>query len=257
MPLSALRPHAIQLALVLGCILAGTPSAQADSDLQKFEAAIPPQAKLGFAEYQSCGLLTGIDKKNEAASFQDAEIAIAKDCKKHLVEADRDLAQTGMSADERAKVIERFSFLALTERRLRAEGKAIPGYEESPETAKFMACDRKMHAAKAVYVSCIDEALRNLIPLSRDTSDVVADAAVGMCSAKRSDVVTSLTCFSISASEANATVSQLDQQLRSSALGKVAAARAAMRQREMQEQAPNAVPSPAQRPGPPKSKQDI
>lgn len=253
MPMSVLHvagcPHIIR-ALVLGCILVAGSSAQAASELQRLDATIPPRAKLGFAMYKSCALLTGIDKRNEGATFRDIEAAITATCRKHLNETDRDLAASGLRAADRAKMIEQYSALSLTERRLRAEGKPIPGYQESPETAKFMVCDRKMRAAKSAYASCVDEALRNLIPLSTDTSDVVADAAIGICSAKRRGLVAGLICFSMDPSKANATVSQLDQQLRSSALGKVAAARAEMRRRQMmQEQVPKATPPIRRQPG--------
>jgi alpha-D-ribose 1-methylphosphonate 5-phosphate C-P lyase len=119
-----------------------------------------------------------------------------------------------------------------------------------------MKCIHKLDAAKVIYTTCVDEALRNLIPLSTDTSDVVADAAIGMCAVKRNEMVTSLTCFAMTYDKADAVVSQLDRQLRSSALGKVAAARAAVRQRElMQQQAPRSVPQ--QQPVAPNSKHDI
>jgi hypothetical protein len=207
-------------------------AAMAQSDLQKFEATIPAQAKFAFAKYQACALTTSIGHKGEP--FREIEAAIAHACKKDITEADRDLARIGISAEQRAKSIERFSYLAMTERQLLYEGKTIPGHQEGPFTAQVMRCDRKMRAAKAVYLACIDEAVKALNPTSTDSSDVVADAAIGMCAAKRSAVVSSLMCFSMRATEANSTVSQLDRQLRSEALGKIAAARAGMRQIERQ-----------------------
>jgi hypothetical protein len=170
------------------------------------------------------------------------------------VDADRDLATAGVIANERARIIEQYGALSLAERRFRYEGKAVPGYERSPETANFLACDRRMRTAKGAYLGCVNEALVNLIPLSTDTSDVVAHAAIGMCSAKRSAVVTALTCFSHSQSQAEDIVSQLDRQLWSVALGKVAATRAEMNRRKMQEQAPKVTPL---RPSAPASKTDI
>src|SRR6476619_3399898 len=98
-----LRP--IHLALV-GCIIFVAGSAQAASELQRLEATIPPRAKLSFASYQSCALITGIDKRNDGANFRDIEAAIAAACKKNLTEADRDLAAAGLNAAERAKFIE-------------------------------------------------------------------------------------------------------------------------------------------------------
>lgn len=214
----------------------------AQSDLQKFQATIPTQAKFAFAKYQACALTTSLD--NKGAPFQQIEAAIARACKKDITEANRDLARVGMPAEQRAKAIERFSYLAMTERRFTYEGKAIPNYQQDPFTAQVMGCDRKMRAAKTIYLACINDAVKALIPSSTDTSDVVADAAIGMCAAKRSAVVTSLMCFSMSATDANATVSQLDRQLRSEALGKVAAARAAMRQRDiMQQRPPKSAPA--------------
>jgi hypothetical protein len=231
------------LAISLGTLAIATNSAIAQSDLQKFEVTIPSQAKFAFAKYQACSLTTSIAHKGEA--FREIEAAIARACKKHITEADRDLTRAGMSAEKRAKVIERYSYLAMTERQLRYEGKVIPGYKESPFTAQVMGCDRKLRAAKIVYLACIDEGLKALLPTSTDSSDVVADAAIGMCAAKRNAVVSSLVCFSMSAKEANSIVAQLDQQLRSAALGKVAAARAALRQRElMHRQPPRATPTP-------------
>jgi hypothetical protein len=218
--------------------------ASAQSEMQKFEATIPAQAKFAFAKYQSCALAAQSD--NKGASFQEMEVVIGRSCEKELAEADRDLGRAGKSAEQRAMVIRRFSFLAMSERRLTYEGKAIPGYQQDPFVAKIMNCDRKMREAKAVYLTCVNEALKILIPVSNDPSDVVADAALGMCSAKRNDMVMSLMCVSMGAARANAAVAQLDLKLRSSALGAVAAARAAMRQRElMQEQIPK-TPQPAQ-----------
>ena len=250
----ALPLRSLRRAVFLASVLLGTATARAESDLQKFMASVPPQVAFEFSMYQTCSVVTPL--KNKGASFREKEIAIANECKKHITQAERDLAQARFPADQRTKIIERFSFLALTERRLRAEGKVIPGYEESPETTETIKCLHKLDAAKAVYSTCVDEALRNLIPLSTDTSDVVADAAIGMCAVKRNEMVTSLTCFSMTYDKADAVVSQLDRQLRSSALGKVAAARAAMRQRElMQQQLPKAAPP--ERPGTPNSKHDI
>jgi len=250
----ALRLRSIQRAVFLSCFLIGTAPAQAESDLQKFVATVPPQVAFEFSMYNTCAIVASLKKKKDAL-FQEKEMAIANECKKYITQAERDLAQARFPADQRAKIIERFSFLASTERRLRAEGKAIPGYQARPETTELMECLHKLDAAKAVYSTCVDEALRNLIPLSTDTSDVVADAALGMCAVKRNEMVTSLTCSSMTYGDANAVVSQFDRQLRSSALGKVAAARAAMRQRElMQQQVPKAAPP--QRSGAPNSKHD-
>lgn len=231
------------LTIIVTATALTTGAASAQSDLQKLEKTIPPQAKFAFAKYQACALTASIDHKGEP--FQAIEAAIARACKSAITEADGDLARLGMTTQQRAKIIEQYSYLALTERRLRYEGKAIPGYQESPFTAQVMGCDRKMRAAKSVYLACINDAVTVLVPASTDASDVVADAAIGMCAAKRSAVVTSLMCFSMSATEANATVSQLDAQLRSEALGKIVAARAAMRQRElMQRQPPKSTPIP-------------
>lgn len=229
--------------VAIACFVCSVSTAHAQSDLQKFEATIPAQAKFAFAKYQSCALTTSIDHKG--APFQEIEVAIARACKVDITEADRDLARAGVSTERRAKMIERYSYLAMTERQLRYEGKAVPGYQESPFTAQVMGCDRKLRAAKTIYLACINEAVKALIPTSTDSSDVVADAAIGMCAAKRSAVVTSMMCFSMGATEANSAVSQLDRQLRSEALGKIAAARAAMHQRDlMQQQPPKAAPPP-------------
>ena len=183
----ALRLRSIQRAVFLSCFLIGTAPAQAESDLQKFVATVPPQVAFEFSMYNTCAIVASLKKKKDA-SFQEKEMAIANECKKYITQAERDLAQARFPADQRAKIIERFSFLASTERRLRAEGKAIPGYQASPETTELMECLHKLDAAKAVYSTCVDEALRNLIPLSTDTSDVVADAALGMCAVKRNEM---------------------------------------------------------------------
>jgi hypothetical protein len=94
----------------------------------------------------------------------------------------------------------------------------------------------------------------NLIPFSNDASDVVADAAIGICSSRRREFLAvgkELTGGNIAGDE-------FDRRLRSSALGKVAAARAEMNRRQMiQKQAPQAEPPPAQQKTKPASERGI
>ena len=101
-----------------------------------------------------------------------------------------------------------------------------------------MACTKKAETAVTAYMSCIDQAVRFLIPSSTDSSDVVADAAMGICQPKRGDLVKSYTCIGNSFNEAENLVSGVDQKIRTRTIGKVAALQAEMHQREMMKQAP-------------------
>jgi hypothetical protein len=190
-----------QLPIWVVLFLVGATSARAESELQKFQSTIPPGLRLATASYEACASVAAIDAKRETATvkFPDVEAKIAKDCDRYF-----SLKNIG------------------------------PCYTASPETKRFLACDTKMRDAKSKYISCVDDAVTYLVPNSLDSSDVVADAAVGLCSAQRADTVDSMACFGVDASKANDAVLELDRKLKSSALGKIAAARAEIARRQRQ-----------------------
>jgi hypothetical protein len=213
-----------KFALVLGCVVLAVASGHADSELQKFEATIPPQAKLGIAKYQACAISTAVDKKKEGALFQVIELAIAKDCKKHIADADRDLAKAGISADERAKIIERFSALALAERRLAFEGKPIPGYRMSPETARMMECTKR-DTYRAID-SCFVEQGRPLVQSSTEQPETIALAVDGACRGAQAKLIRQLMAC-MTATEAQTLVQTYVRSLRLAVISAVVQERSA------------------------------
>jgi hypothetical protein len=230
-----------RVALIASLTFGVVGNADAESALQTFENTIPPKSRLPFAMFTSCALLL----KGKDGTFAQIEASIEKACKRDLEQAERDLATAGFSETRRRDTINQFRSLAANERRLRFEKKPIPGYVMDPFTAKVMECDSKITSLKDVYITCVDEALRNIIPSSNDSSDVVADAAMGICEPSRSEMVTGITplCFS-DRSTAESAVSSLARQLRSSALGKVAALRAELNRRRSMPTPSTVLPVP-------------
>jgi hypothetical protein len=135
-----------------------------------------------FGALASCHLITRSKMKNEneAVTLKEIEDAISKACESReraLVNDPNDsLAKLGMTLEQRRDTVRRYNSLAAAERRLEFEGKPIPGYRLSREAAERVSWERRADAAKSAYISCVDDALQNLIPSSTDASDVVADA---------------------------------------------------------------------------------
>jgi hypothetical protein len=211
-------------------------SANAKTELEKFTATLPATARMGFAEYKACAMIAGGAQKRDGAAIELTEKKIAAECNKDLAKADRELARAGLSREQRVKAIERFSLLAAAERRLNYEGKPVPGEELDPELARVVQCLRRSEIAQGEYANCVNEALQKLIPYSTDPSNVVADAALGMCLAPRGKWRAAVRCSIYDQGKADAVASQWVDTLRSWALGKVAAARASKRQQELIQQ---------------------
>jgi hypothetical protein len=225
-----------QLPICVVLFLVGASYAYGETQLEKFRSAIPPQLSLAISSNDACALIAFYNAKNEAANIQfaDIEAKIAKGCDEHLSWKHITRPKLLLPDTEIAALFSRYKALSQFERRLKFEGKPIPGYVESPETKRFLACDTKMSDAKSKYISCVDDAVIYLVPNSLDSSDVVADAAVGICSAQRAETVDSMACFGVDANRANGAVSELDRKLKSSALGKIAVARAEIARRRRQ-----------------------
>jgi hypothetical protein len=217
-----------QVALIASLSLVVVSNGKAETELQKFESTVPPKAGFWFAVFGSCALTEG-----KGTSFAQIEAEIEKACKKHLEWAERELAAAGFDETKRRTTINQFKSLAANERRLRYEKKAIPGYVMHPLTAEVMECLRTITSLKKAYGECVDQALQDIIPSSNDSSDVIADAAMGICEFRRSEMATTTSlCFSGDQSKAENAVSSFARQLRSSALGKVVALRAEMSRRQ-------------------------
>ena len=251
--------RAILLVAGLCSVILSPPSAQADSELQKFLSGLPwhPGARQGigsetdkpgypgamyFSSLSACHLITRIKvtSANKGATLKEIEDAIFEKCERDERKVVDELAKLGMPPKLSRHTVSRYNSLAATERRLLFEGKPIPGYRQGNEDAKLSDWYRRADAAKSAYVSCIEDALRNLIPTSTDPSDIVADAAIGICSSKRNELATVAREIISSSEKTEASLNALDRQLRSTAIGRVTAARAEIhRRQQLQQQTPN------------------
>jgi len=178
--------------LWVGAGFIGTASAQAQTELQKFKSTLPPGANLAFVNYESCSLLAASNtrqaarERGQTASFEQIEAAIAETCMTKLL-TDPQWTLLRMSPAERAKLIERFSALALVERRLNYEGKPIPGFRMDRWVAEVMKCtDRKVLKA---LDDCIIEQAKPLIQSSTESPEAIALAVDGACQGAQDKVV--------------------------------------------------------------------
>jgi hypothetical protein len=220
-------------------IIAVTPT-HAATEFEKFKDTVPADTKYAFHNYSTCALTNRFQVENEArdkgaiAKFSDVQNAIEKLCTKELDGVRVSVKKFGFSAADQEAIIKRGKSLVIAEQRLQFERKPIPGHVQDPWVASVSECIRKMDVAKTAYVACTDEAARNLVPLSSDTSDVVADAVMGLCQSKREAVARGAMCL-MSPVQAEDTVSRLSAKLRSQLLGQIAAARAELRRRQLLE----------------------
>src|SRR5882757_2243412 len=95
-------------------------------------------------------------QKGETATvkFPDVEAKIAKDCDRYFSLKNIGPSKLQLADAEIAAVFSRYQSLSRLERRLRFEGKSVPGYTASPETKRFLACDTKMRDAIRRTVTC-------------------------------------------------------------------------------------------------------
>ena len=219
--------------------------ANAKTELEKFMDTIPIDARHEFVRFKACATLEWLKltNKQQNVTFEEIETAIESEitCQKNLGDADRELTKFGFSVRDRGEIINRFSSLAKTERRLGYEKLPIPGYKEDPSVTRTMRCVREIDLWKDAYSKCINNALQGLIPYSNDPSDAVADAAMGVCDRTRNDITTNNACSWMDRAELEKEISSLSQKLRSLTLGKAAALRAEMLRRQL---TPKLSPAP-------------
>jgi hypothetical protein len=158
------------LCLVLAfCVTSA--KAEAETELQKFTATQPREIQAEFLAFQACSLLVG-SKTWGRISFEESEAAIATECKKHLP------FKPGQAM--RSAAIEEFSGLALDERRLRSQGKPVPGYVPDPLVASTLDCVKKDNETKDEVAACFAERTGPFLR-SDEPAETIATAVEGTC----------------------------------------------------------------------------
>lgn len=73
------------------------------------------------------------------------------------------------------------------------QGNSISGYVPSQWTTQTLACGKATDEFIPAYRSCIDIAIKEIVPFSDDPSDVVADAVLGRCEPLKATYIVRLT----------------------------------------------------------------
>jgi hypothetical protein len=122
-------------------------------------------------DFEACSLTVG-SKVWGKTSFEESEIAIAKECKKHLP------FRPGQA--QRSAAIEEFARLALAERRLQYEGKPVPGYVPDPWVAGILECSKKSRETIDEVKACFAERTGPFLR-SNEPAETIATAVEGAC----------------------------------------------------------------------------
>lgn len=215
--------------------------ARAEIDVEKrrapielFAASLPPDAGQAARRYELC-VLEGPVKEGGTDTIVALKRRLSIACSKNVNQFRETLQRTETDPARIAQLVNQLQQLVFDEVTIARHDEPVPGEVIDPWVEKSMECLRTITREKTAYTACANKAMREITPFSKESANVVADAALGICASQKIHMTTAINAncrFGEGDSGMDAEIDRFEKSVRADVLGKVVRFRAAIEKRQ-------------------------